>query len=305
MNQLFSLVIANYNNGNYIEEAINSVLNQTFQNLEIIIIDDASTDNSIEIITPFLSDKRFKLIRNKTNSGVGYTKKTGIETSTGQIIGILDPDDTLTPNAIEIMVKAHTENPDAALVYSTHYLCDEDLNIKKISPHVGEIPENETYLTLKDNFNHHISQFATFKKKYYDATGGISEKYLKAIDKDLYFKLEEVGKTLFIPQPLYYYRWHKGSISLFANAETAYEWELFAKKEAFIRRTKQTTKNLTINELIDLYVENFNKMKNKTQNLQQIIQQKDEIIQNIYNSSSYKIGNLFLKPFSFFKKILK
>ena len=68
----FSILMATYNNANYIETAIKSVINQTYLNWELIIVNDASTDNSIKIIEPFLKDKRIQLIILSKNQGVGY-----------------------------------------------------------------------------------------------------------------------------------------------------------------------------------------------------------------------------------------
>ena len=65
----FSVLIANYNNAKYIKKAIESVLKQTYKNWEIVIVDDASTDNSLEVIRPYLKDKRIKLVKHKENQG--------------------------------------------------------------------------------------------------------------------------------------------------------------------------------------------------------------------------------------------
>ena len=230
---LFSVLIANYNNSQYIRQAIDSVLAQTYQNFEIIIVDDCSTDNSISVISPLLTDKRIKLLRNNRNRGVGYTKKRLIDFSRGEILGFPDPDDALTSNAVEIMVDKHEKNPEASLIYSTNYICDDKLAIVKINELVGSIPNNDTYLTMKSCTNKHISALATFKRGYYKKNEGLNPCFKKAIDKDLYYKLEEVGKTVFVDQPLYYYRQHSGSISLNKNAWLSALWEVRAKEKAY------------------------------------------------------------------------
>ena len=233
---LFSILIANYNNGQYLEECLQSVFNQTYTNWEIILIDDASTDRiSHELYEKYKYHQQIKIFFNQENKGCGYTKMRCAEEATGQICAFLDPDDTITPNALEIMVNKHIVYPDYSLVYSTHYICDNKMNILKVSDYVGKIPQNHSHLSHPGP---RISQFATFKNSYYKKTIGINPKLPKAVDQDLYYKIEEVGSILFLDEPLYYYRHHKGSISLNTNFNSAIYWNLVVSNEAHIRRKK-------------------------------------------------------------------
>ncbi len=74
---LFSVLIANYNDGKYLQEAIESIFAQTYDNWEIIIVDDGSTDNSRDIYDKYKEDRRFHIFFNERNMGCGYTKKKG------------------------------------------------------------------------------------------------------------------------------------------------------------------------------------------------------------------------------------
>jgi glycosyltransferase involved in cell wall biosynthesis len=207
---LFSVLIANYNNSRFLGNALNSVLCQTYTNWEVILVDDASTDEFEEAIKPYVNDPRIKVYHNKKNHGCGYTKRRCAKNSGGAILGFLDPDDSLTPEAIKTMVDAHTANPACSLIYSTHYICDETLTIKRIADYTRPLPPDSSYLLIGDGSIHH---FVSFKKQSYDQTEGISANNKKAVDQDLYYLLEEAGNVLFIPQPLYYYRIHPGAIS--------------------------------------------------------------------------------------------
>lgn len=201
---LFSVLIANYNNGNYLQEAIDSVLAQTFTNLEIVIVDDKSTDNSIEIYDKYKDDNRFRIYYNEKNGGCGYTKRRCAELAKGELCGFLDPDDALMPNALEVMVKAHTEHPECSLIYSTCYRYSGDRNAEMpIWDFIGEIPEGMDFLIYKKKL---VSHFATFKKAAYLKTNGIDASLSAAVDRDLYYGLEEQGALLHLPIPLYYYR---------------------------------------------------------------------------------------------------
>jgi len=250
---LFSIVIANYNNGKYISETIESILNQTYRNFEIVIVDDASTDDSVQIVRKYLVDNRVKLHINTSNKGVGYVKRKGVELSSGTIIGTIGADDTLADDALEIMVNEHEKYPDVSLVYSTHYICNQDLKIIRINGDVESIPSGDSYLTYNKSMSSAISSFRTFKRIYYFKTDGFSPYFRKAVDKDIIYKLEEVGRTLFVNLPLYYYRHHSGSISLFKNETAAIWWEIQAKIRAYKRRKKNNfSPNLDQKDIRDI-----------------------------------------------------
>ncbi len=241
---LFSVLMANYNNGKYIKEAIESVLNQSYKNWELIIVDDASKDNSIEIIKPFLKDNRIKLFLRKKNKGCGAAKKHCAEKSNGEYFGVLDPDDILDKDAVKTLMEFCADNPDYGLVYSTYYNCNENLEIKDIAKWVKKIPENKTNL-----HSDCISFFVAIKKSDYDKTEGFDEKQKRAVDKDIYFKIEEVSKTRFVPKPLYYYRIHDKSLSQGSGQKEAYAWFMLAKYKAFKRRKLNKFNNLSKKEI--------------------------------------------------------
>ena len=97
---LVSVVMPVYNDSRFICETISSVLNQTHSNFELLIIEDCSKDNSLEIIKEFM-DKRIKLFVNETNKGAAYSRNKGIKEATGEFIAFLDGDDLWTPDKLE------------------------------------------------------------------------------------------------------------------------------------------------------------------------------------------------------------
>lgn len=106
---LISVLMANYNNADYIEEAISSVQKQSYKDWEIILIDDGSTDNSVQIIEEFNEIPNIRIFYNEENKGCGYTKKRCVEEASGVICGFLDTDDILTPEALHIVANNHSE----------------------------------------------------------------------------------------------------------------------------------------------------------------------------------------------------
>jgi len=121
MNKLkVSILIPSYNHGKTIFEAINSVCKQSYENLELIIVDDASTDNSVEIIKKYIKNSKLNimLIVNTKNSGVCKTLNTGLKNSSGDIVAILASDDLMMPNRLNVEVKFFEENTGLNVLYT-------------------------------------------------------------------------------------------------------------------------------------------------------------------------------------------
>lgn len=236
-NPLFSVLIANYNNGCYLQDAIDSILAQTYTHLEIIIVDDDSSDNSFEIYGSYKDDDRFHVYYNEKNRGCGYSKNLCITKARGELC-CLDPDDKLAPDAIEIMVDEHKKNPSCALIYSTHFCWNDLTGEVSVQPLVGPMVDGEDFLISSKNC---ISQLSVFKREMYLKTEGLNTKIRSAVDVDLYFLLEEVGDTRFINIPLYYYRQtNPNSISIGDNvrAERAFINRMLVSLNAFCRRIR-------------------------------------------------------------------
>ena len=115
-------------------EAIESVRQQTYTNWEIILVDDASVDNSPELYKELEKDERIHIYLNDQNMGCGYTKRRCAELATGEICGFLDPDDILVPEALEQEAFVHVKYSDVSMVFSQRYITDEQLNPIEITP---------------------------------------------------------------------------------------------------------------------------------------------------------------------------
>lgn len=112
-----SIVTASYNYENYIKETIKSVLNQTYQDWELIIIDDCSSDNSVNVIKSF-QDDRIKLFVNKQNLGLAKTLKLGIEKATGDWIVFLESDDLITSDYLAKKVQIIQKHKNINLIFN-------------------------------------------------------------------------------------------------------------------------------------------------------------------------------------------
>lgn len=101
-----SIIMPTYNAASFISKAIESVLLQTYKNLELIIIDDASQDDTVSLIEEYKkNDKRIKLLRNSSNSGSGYSRNRGIEAAEGRYISFIDSDDIWQPEKLRIQIE--------------------------------------------------------------------------------------------------------------------------------------------------------------------------------------------------------
>lgn len=284
---LFSVLIANHNDGKYIECTIDSIFKQSYTNWEIIIVDDASTDKSKSIYSKYQNDNRFHIYNNDTQKGCGYTKRRCVELAKGELCGFVDADDALTNNALEKMVQVHNNNANASLVYSRYYYCDENMSVIRISDSQRTIPHDSSFLELK---NGAISQFVSFKKEYYLKTEGISSFLLVAEDHDLYLKLEEVGSTVFVDAPLYFYRCNTdNNTSLGKNALKSTYWDILAFYEACKRR------NYSIEKIVFPY---FEELYNSI-----VIETRSKTSGEMINTKEYKLGSFLYKPINKLKKL--
>lgn len=110
MNDLVSIITPSYNTAKFMAKTIQSVLNQTYANWEMIIVDDCSTDNTDDVVAPFLADKRIKYLKNEKNSGAAVTRNKALREAKGKWIAFLDSDDLWMPEKLEKQIKFMEEN---------------------------------------------------------------------------------------------------------------------------------------------------------------------------------------------------
>lgn len=115
-NPLISVIMPAYNTEKYVAEAIQSVLDQTYKNVEIITIDDGSSDKTLEVLRSF-GDK-IKVLKNEKNSGIGATRNNGIAIAKGEYLALMDADDIMLPGKLENQIKHFKENPTLDLSFT-------------------------------------------------------------------------------------------------------------------------------------------------------------------------------------------
>lgn len=260
-NPLVSILVTNYNNAAYIVESLDSAFRQTYKNTEIVVVDDQSTDDSVELVNKFISqhpEKPIVLFVSPENKGCPASKRKSVELCQGDYFVFLDSDDVLTDNAVEKLMEVMMEHEGKfSIVYSNLYECDERLVPVSLSFCSGPIPDGQSNLNSKGG---HVTFLTLCSKKCYDETVGFNENAGLAEDQDFYFKMEEVAPVYYVDVPLYYYRKHDHNISYNVNrtVENLY-WLMKAKTEAYYRRKKKhmNIPNITKRELFVLRLEYY------------------------------------------------
>lgn len=203
-----AVIMATWNSGRYICQAIESVLNQTFKDFELIVIDDCSTDKSPSIVKSF-DDQRIKYIRNDKNLGAAISRNIGITTSSAPYIAILDSDDIALPKRLEIQASFLDRHDDFALVGSAARLIDENGDRTGVIWRSGLSTEMMIPSLLFQNRITHSSvmmrRTALPKQVYRDLN--------PAEDYDLWTRIEHKWKMTSIKKILVEYRLHGQSIS--------------------------------------------------------------------------------------------
>ena len=138
IDNLVSIIMPSWNTGKFIAESIQCVVDQTYSNWELLIVDDCSTDNTDEVVKPFLSDTRIKYFKNEKNSGAALTRNRAMREAQGEWIAFLDSDDLWTADKLEKQVAFMKEN-GYSLSYTEYEKIDEEgkpLNIYVSGPRV-------------------------------------------------------------------------------------------------------------------------------------------------------------------------
>lgn len=209
MEPLVSVCIPAYNNAAYIKETIDSVLKQTYPNLELVICDDKSKDNTIKVIES-IKDERIKLFKNEKNLGMSGNWNHCLSKCTGEFIKLICADDMLAPNCLEKEVSALMEHPSAVLAESDTKLFDLNGKPKgfykryKTSGLTDGKKIARAGLFVKNYFGAPLAN--TFRKSSLKKAGGFDSWYTYILDYDFWIKLACLGDVYIIHEPLNYFR---------------------------------------------------------------------------------------------------
>lgn len=200
---LVSLVIPAYNHASYLAEAVRSVLAQDYPRLELIVIDDGSTDNTVDILKELGEGFYWE---SQNNSGQSRTLTRGWAMAKGNVLAYLSADDVLAPGAVSASVAALIANPEIVATYCDFNLIDPQSRlVRKI-----ELPEF-SYTKMLENVSCPVGPGAFFRRSAYLQCGPWNPKYRQMPDYDFWLRMGLRGRFVHLPQVLAGFRVHESS----------------------------------------------------------------------------------------------
>ena len=203
-----SVVMSVYNGAPYLQEAINSVLNQSFTDFEFIIVDDCSMDNSRTILNEYSSlDERIVVIENSDNLGITKSLNKGLDKSTGEFIARMDADDVSLPGRFSAQIDYLFKHPDCVAVGTEVLIIDPDglpIGMK------GQPTEHEKIIEISMNGygGAIIHPSVMIRHSAISEIRGYNSEFEVAQDLDLFIRLADVGRLSNLPQAYLEYRHH-------------------------------------------------------------------------------------------------
>ena len=203
MNDLVSVILPVYNCEKYIKEAVDSLLNQTYKNLEIIIIDDCSTDKTLDVLSEY-KDQRIKILENDENYGIVYSLNRGLDIAKGKYIARMDGDDICELNRIEVQLDFLKKNPDVIIASCWFKMFGAADKIVKF-------PDVHEKIFADLIFGNHLLHPGYFiNADLFKASHLKYDERMKYVeDYDMAARASEYGKLANIPEVLINYRVHK------------------------------------------------------------------------------------------------
>lgn len=205
MEYLISIVMPVYNAAPFLKEAIDSILNQSFRDFELIVVDDASTDASLEILFSY-DDSRILILQNTTNLGNYPSRNKGMSVAKGKYICVMDADDIAMPDRLEVQFCFLETHPDILACGSAYQIIGEE----RIYTGVREYEAIQKALLINNCFLH---PSICFRADVLNKVGMYDEDYVYASDYDFLCRMVLEGTVVNLQDVLMQYRWHPKQIT--------------------------------------------------------------------------------------------
>lgn len=205
MEHLISIIMPVYNAAPFLKEAVESILNQSFRDFELIVVDDASTDASLEILLSY-DDPRIVVLKNVMNIGNYPSRNKGMSVAKGKYICVMDADDMAMPDRLDVQFRFLETHPDILACGSAYRIMGDN----RIHTCLQDY-ESVRKALLVNNCFLHPSIF--FRAEVLNKTGLYDERYVYASDYDFICKMALIGPVVNLSEVLMQYRWHPGQIT--------------------------------------------------------------------------------------------
>jgi len=245
---LVTVLINSYNGEKTIYQTIKSALAQTYKNYEILIIDDASGDNTINLVKKF-NNKKLRLYRNKKNIGLGKSRVLAQSKIQGEYVCILDQDDIWNKNKIKSQLKLFLKDKKVGLVATGYKLIDKNNKIISLENKYYDMKNFINYLSFKNIFAHSTIMYKT---KYAKSVGWYSNKLIYAQDYDLTVNILKKYEFRFLKNILVKIRTNHTSMT-----QSYAFWRIKVNENLIILKKIRNTFNLNLNNLIKNYYSTF------------------------------------------------
>ena len=228
-----SVIVNCYNGSSYLKKTLESVINQSYQNWELIFWDNQSEDNSYEIFKDF-KEKKFKYFRAKKHTSLHKARNLALRECSGDIIGFLDTDDYWSKSKLKDQIDIFERDPKVDCVYTKFWVKYENLFIPNKLITYKNLPEGKILDKLLNEYNFSLGSALFRKKKLENFPNVFSEKFDLISDFDFMIRFTKKNHLACVQKPLHYYRKHKNNMSL-TNFKTQIEqmilWSANLKKE--------------------------------------------------------------------------
>lgn len=241
MNDLVSVIMPAYNTGKYIYDSINSVIKQTYSNWELVIVDDCSTDNSIEVIQSF-HDSRIRLFKNKINSGAAFSRNYALREAKGKWVAFLDSDDIWAPEKLEKQIKFMKDN-NYSFTFTDYRTCVSG----EYMPYINTGPDIVTKKQIYD-YNYLPTSTVMYARNKIGLIQ-VKETIRKRNDWAMWFQAIEKSNAYRLPECLSFYVKHEGSLSSESKIKLI-KWHYKLFRGGVLEKSPLTSIILTANNLI-------------------------------------------------------
>lgn len=222
---LVSVIVPNYNHAKYLDERIGSILRQTYQNIEIIILDDKSPDNSVEVIERYRSNPKVShIVLNEKNSGSTFIQwHRGMELAKGELIWIAESDDTCEPDMLEELVRGYLAHPTCTLLYVLSIFMDGDGVVygKRLPERKPKFMSGTHFIHWYMSMDNYIKNASSviFRKDCALRSDRAYMDYKGAGDRLLWIEIAEQGDVYMVNRQLNYFRRHKNVVTTRASLD--------------------------------------------------------------------------------------
>lgn len=232
---LVSLVVASYNHAGFLARRMDSLVGQTYQNIEILVIDDCSPDNSVEILRRYETQPKVRLVIREKNGGWVTVSNQGVDMSSGEFVLFANCDDDCDPRMVERLVDALQQHPSAGIAFCRSLMVDEDDRVLGDDFSIREASfrqrcSRDTLLSKAEasRFLLHSCVIpnlsaALFRRECFAEAGYLSSEYRVCCDWDLFFRVAARYDIAYVAEPLNRFRQHKATIRSVTKDRVVYE----------------------------------------------------------------------------------